>query len=494
MRRWGLIVTGVAGLVALAVIGRTPPLRRLVGRYATLGASGARVMTRGVAHAVRRIGADDERRAGLDETFLVQSAEDVVRTLGGMKGAFMKAGQLASFVDDGLPEPVRAVLAQLQDSAPPMSPHLAAQVVRDELGAAPTDVFRTWDPVPIAAASIGQVHRAVCHDGTPVAVKVQYPGIAELVGADLAQLDLGRFVIPAIYPDMDARAVTTELRDRLVEELDYRTEASNQRDFATWYDGHPFIRIPAVVDHFCTRRVLTTVFSEGDRFATIERASQDERDRAGEAIFRFVLRSICDHQAFNGDPHPGNYLFPRDGTVTFVDFGLVKRLPRQSRDDTIATVVLSAIEPDAVALAALCERMGFFTPGNPLPPHLILEFCSLLWAHVAEDRQFTITPDWATQLVRTYMLKGERFRPLDRYGGLPPDSIILQRITVGLLAVLGRLRATANWHRITREVWLGEPAATPLGAMEAAWIARRPALTSPLGTGRTDGQRDPAER
>jgi predicted unusual protein kinase regulating ubiquinone biosynthesis (AarF/ABC1/UbiB family) len=448
---------------------RQARVRRLLRRYATLAGATGRAGGRTAAHLVRRLGADEAQRGALDAEFQLRSAEDVARTLGGMKGAFMKVGQLASFVDDGLPAPVREALAQLQDSAAPMSAALSSQVVRDELGADPEDLFRQWDPVPVAAASIGQVHRAVRHDGTPVAVKVQYPGISELVEADLAQLDLGRLVMAAVYPYMDVRAVTTELRERLTEELDYRIEAANQRDFADWYEAHPFIRIPHVHNDLSTTRVLTTSFVDGDRFAVMEQRSQVERDRAGEAIFRFVLRSIADHRAFNGDPHPGNYLFAPDGTVTFLDFGLVKRLTAQSRHDTIASVVLAAIEPDAVALAALCERMGYFTPGNPLPPNLILEFSALLWGHVAEDRPFTITPAWTTEVVRTFMLKGERFRSLDRYGGLPTDSIILQRITVGLLAVLGRLNATANWHRITREVWLGDPPTTPMGQEEAAW-------------------------
>jgi hypothetical protein len=155
--------------------------------------------------------------------------------------------------------------------------------------------------------------------------------------------------------------------------------------------------------------------------------------------------------------------------VTFLDFGLVKRLSDQSRDDTIASVVLATIEPDPPALAELCERMGYFTPGNPLSPDLILEFSALLWGHTAEDRPFTITSAWATDVVRTFLLKGDRFRSLDKYGGLPVDSIILQRITVGLLAVLGRLNATANWHRITRELWLGDDPATPLGDAEQQW-------------------------
>jgi predicted unusual protein kinase regulating ubiquinone biosynthesis (AarF/ABC1/UbiB family) len=469
VRRWLVVLASIATVAALW---RAPLVRRLLRRYAQLGAAVGRTGARRTALAARTVTASDERRAALEADFQLRSAEDVARTLGSMKGAFMKVGQLASFVDDGLPEPVRAALAQLQDAAPPMSPDLVASVIRSELGADPAKVFRQWDPVPVAAASIGQVHRAVLDDGTCVAVKVQYPDIDKVVAADLAQLDLGRLFIPTLYPDMDARAVTGELRDRLTEELDYRIEADNQRDFASWYRDHPFIHVPSVVDELSTGRVLTAGYVDGARFAEAERWDQPARDRAGEIIYRFVLRSIAAHAAFNGDPHPGNYLFGGGG-VTFLDFGLVKRLSAQSRDDTIASVALATIEPDPPALAELCERMGYFTPGNPLSPDLILEFSALLWGHTAEDRPFTITASWASDVVRTFLLKGDRFRALDKYGGLPVDSIILQRITVGVLAVLGRLNATANWHRITRELWLGDDPATALGETERQWRADR---------------------
>jgi predicted unusual protein kinase regulating ubiquinone biosynthesis (AarF/ABC1/UbiB family) len=451
-----------------------PRERRLIGRWFTVGRLAARTAIRSAVHYARRFGASADKKAAADDAFALKSAEDVARTLGQMKGAFMKVGQLFSFVDDRLPENVRAALGQLQDSAPPMSPGLAAQVIRDEFGAGPDELFDRWDPTPIAAASIGQVHRAVLRDGTPVAVKVQYPGIAEIMEADLAQLELGRFIMPVAYPHMDVKAVTDELRDRLTEELDYRVEAANQRDFARWYRSHPFIHVPPVVDELSSRRVVTTGYADGARFAAFEQRSQADRDRAAEAIFRFVFRSLHDHLAFNGDPHPGNYLFGPDGAVTFIDFGLVKRFTAQDRDNTIAEVVAAALDPNPAELRRLTEEVGYFPPGNPLSDDVIFRFSSLLWSHLAEDRPMTLTAAWASDIVRTFLLKGPEFRELDRWGGLPPSTVILQRITVGVLAILGRLNATANWHRIARELWLGEPPASPMGELEAAWLATSP--------------------
>lgn len=479
MVRRPVVLAAVGAGIGGVVLWRRPPIRRLIRRWLSLTAVGVRTGLRAVPHALRRAGASPERRRELDTAFQIRSAEDVAATLGQMKGALMKVGQLVSFVDDAMPDHVRAALAQLQDSAAPMAPELVAEVVRAELGERPENVFRVWASEPVAAASIGQVHRAVLADGTAVAVKVQYPGVAELMEADLAQLELGRFVAPAIWPQLDVAEVTAELRARLEEELDYRVEATNQRDFAVWYANHPFIYIPTVIDDCTTSRILTTTFAPGVRFADFEGRGQAERDQAAEAIFRFVFRSIHDHLAFNGDPHPGNYLFQPQGIVGFVDFGLVKRLPQQTRDDLIQAVRYIALEPDPARLRPLLEHLGHFPPRAPLSDEEIFRFSTMLWSYLADDRPTTLTPSWASQTVRGFLFKGPEYHHIDRWGALPADLVILQRITIGLLAILGRLNATANWHRITRELWLGDKPATPLGEREAEWLSARQPSTTP---------------
>lgn len=459
-------------MLGLGAVLSVPHLRRLLSRWLTILRLSGRSSARAAAHQVRRFTVDEERRGELDVAFQLRTAGDVATTLGGMKGAFMKVGQLASFVDDAMPEHVRTALAQLQDSAPPMAPELAASVVRAELGAPPEEIFRSWDPTPLAAASIGQVHKALLHDGTAVAVKVQYPGIDETMAADLAQLELGRLVVPFAGPSMDYRAMTQELRDRLSEELDYTIEARNQRQFCEWYEGHPFIRIPVVIDELSTKRVLTSTLATGVRFAELERAPQPERDLAAEAIFRFVHRSIHDHLAFNGDPHPGNYLF--DGTgVTFIDFGLVKHLSPRACDLTIAEAHAAAIKPDPVRSRALAEESGFFVPGAPLTDEQIFSFGKMFWSHIVDDAPVTLTAEWASEIVRRYFFKDDETRDINKWSTIPPDYLILQRITIGLFAILGRLNATANWRRILTELWWNGPPATPLGDLEAAWRDKR---------------------
>src|SRR5439155_15938293 len=253
----------------------------------------------------------------------LRSAEEVAEELGSMKGVLMKLGQMASYIYEDMPLTFRAAMSRLQHRAPPMTGALASSVIVDELGDVPDRVFAEWDPVPIAAASIGQVHRAITRDGRAVAVKVQYPGVDDAIRSDLDNLPLFFGGLGMMFPGLDSGPIVAEVRARLLEELDYVNEAVNQRLFADYWRDHPFIHVPEVLDEYSTARVLTTELAEGVRFAEAERWSQAERNLAAEAIFRFVFNSMYRMKAFNGDPHPGNYLFRPGGKVTFLDFGLV---------------------------------------------------------------------------------------------------------------------------------------------------------------------------
>ena len=239
IRLLAAVVAGAAAAVLTLVRpGRRPGRLRADRARAAFGLA-ARGGARYAASAPRLFAAAGEQRQRLREDLALQTAEDVAATLGAMKGVMMKIGQMASYVDDGLSPAVRHTLARLQDSVPPMSPALAAAVVAEELGAPPERAFARWDPQPIAAASIGQVHRAVTLDGRAVAVKVQYPGIAETIAADLRNVALLRRMLRIAVPAQDAGAPISELRDRIAEELDYRREAASQRLLAAYYDGHP---------------------------------------------------------------------------------------------------------------------------------------------------------------------------------------------------------------------------------------------------------------
>ena len=474
MKAKRLLATVMAG-GAIAALTMTLRYRR--GRLRMdRGRAALRLAMRGgaryAASAPRLFAAAGEQRQLLREDLALQTAEDVADTLGTMKGVMMKIGQMASYVDGGLSPGVRRTLSRLQDSVPPMSGELAAHVVRQELGLPPERAFARWDPVPIAAASIGQVHRAVTLDGRAVAVKVQYPGIAETIAADLRNVALLRRMLRIAAPAQDVDALLSELRDRVGEELDYRREAANQRLMAAYYDGHPTIAIPRIIDGLSTRRVVTSELSGGVRFAELASWPQHERDLAAETIYRFVFRSLYDVRAFNGDPHPGNYLFQRGGRVTFLDFGLVRHFTPAELRPLLQMARTICVEHDPEAFRASLENAGFLRPGAPLSTQAIVEHLAVFYDTIREPGPLTITSDYASAVVRRFF---DVRSPVADYISVPRSYVILQRINLGLFAVLGELSATANWRAIAEEIWpfVHGPASTPMGEAEAAWRARR---------------------
>jgi len=443
-------------------------------RSARLAGLGARAGGTLAMHRARRVFASAERREALDTEYELRTAEQVAESLGHMKGALMKLGQMASYLDDALPGPFRDALAQLQADAPPMSADLAASVVEEELGTPPEKVFAEWDPVPIAAASIGQVHRAITHEGVAAAVKVQYPGVSEAIASDLDNADLLFNALGLHFRGFEAGPMVEELRARLVDELDYRLEAAHQEEFGRYYAGHPFIHIPAVLDAYSTGRVLTTELAEGERFAAVEGWPAEERNLAGETIFRFVFAGIYRLKLFNGDPHPGNYLFRPGGRVTFLDFGLCKRfddVDLAKMRDLIDGIV---VRPSPAAFRTAMERAGFLQPGAPVTDDEVFDYFAHFYDLVRLDRDLTVGDEYATETVRRFFDSGTPEGRILRYTNVPPEFVVVQRINLGLYAVLARLRATANWHRIGRETWpwLDAPASTPLGEMVAAWRAK----------------------
>lgn len=449
--------------------------RGRLGRAGRLARLGTRAGGGYAWHRARRVFASADRRDALDVEHELRTAEQVAAALGDMKGALMKLGQMASYLDAGLPEPYRVALAQLQQDAPPMSAELAAGVVEEDLGAAPEQMFAEWDPVPIAAASIGQVHRAITRDSRAVAVKVQYPGVAQAISADLDNAGVLLTMLRSTFPGLEARPLVDELRARLTEELDYVHEANNQRLFTAWYEGHPFIHVPAVIDELSTRRVLTTELATGARFDELVEWPQSERDLAAETIFRFVFRSLYRIKAFNGDPHPGNYLFRPGGDVTFLDFGLVKRFTDDDIGHLLALIRAMVLEPDAHALRVAVEDAGFLRPGASLSDEAAMEYFAHFYEFVLDDRVATIGDDFASETVRRYFDANGPYRDVLRAANLPPSFVIIQRINLGLYAVLARLHATANWRRLAEEMWPGvdAPPSTELGRREAAWWEKR---------------------
>ena len=438
---------------------RSARVWRLTGRR---GLSWAVLKVRG-----RRVG--DEERALLEQRFAIRTAEDVARELGNMKGAIMKAGQMVSFLADGLPPEAKAALATLQADVEPMAPSLAEGVITSELGQPVSKLFLDWDPVPVAAASIGQVHRGVLRDGRLVAVKVQYPGVDRAIRSDLDNAELLYAMFSSFtLKSLDTKALVDELRKRMGDELDYRIEARRQAEFAERYRGHPFIRVPDVVPERSSRRVLTSDWVDGARWEDfLGGADATARQRAGEVLFRFAQGSVHRHHVFNGDPHPGNYRFHPDGSVTFLDFGLVKRwMPGEL--EQLSPVLDPLLAHDAEGTVRSLVHAGFLATDHGLDPELVWQYVSNPYAPYLDER-FTFTRTWTSQALRRALdVNGPCAEVIKRLD-MPPSFVILDRVVWGMAALLGRLEATGRWRAILDEYRLDTPPVSDLGEAEARW-------------------------
>ncbi|MGH9117971.1 MAG: ABC1 kinase family protein, partial [Acidimicrobiales bacterium] len=422
---------------------------------------------------VRGAGRDEEARARLEAQFAIRSAEDVARELGNMKGAIMKAGQMMSFIAEGLPPEAQAALATLQAEVPPMAPSLAERVVEDELDSHPDRLFLDWDPVPVAAASIGQVHRAVTRDGREVAVKVQYPSVDVAIKSDLDNAELLYGMIASVTQrNLDVKGVVDELRARMGDELDYRIEAAHQTEFAERYEGHPFIRVPKVVPELSAQRVLTSEWVDGLRWAEFEEAATEEqRQRAGEILFRFAQGSIWRHGVFNGDPHPGNYRFqPDDGTITFLDFGLVKRWTHGELE-SLEPLLDAILDNDPERMLAASETAGFLPKGHGLDAKHVFEYASSPYLPYFED-EFTFTRRFVGETLGKVLDLTGPYRDVMATLNIPASYVILDRVVWGVTALLGKLRAHGPWRAILAEYRKGGPPATALGRIEVDWDQR----------------------
>jgi len=450
-------------------------LRSRWRRNSRLARLGAKI---GLAHAgtsARKIFASTERREELSRAREIKTAQQVADELGNMKGALMKLGQMASYLDDGLPEPLRLALSQLQSQAPPMSVELVRQEVERELRAPIEEMFAAFDEDPIAAASIGQVHRAILRtpDGEKaVAVKVQYPGVAEAIDADIKTADLLGTLLAFGFKSLNPEEMVLEIKDRLREELDYINEARNQQLFADFYEGHPFIHVPKVFHEYSTARVLITELVSGHSFAEVLTWPQEERDRAGEAIFRFVFRSLYRFRAFNGDPHPGNYIFHRDGRVTFLDFGLIKHFTVDEMDMFQSMVTAAVLDHDMEKYRQVIEDAGMFQKDAPFTTEEAGDYFAHFYEPVRESRTMTWDTAYATSIVRHTF---DRTSPIAQYATVPRSFVFIQRINLGLYALLGQLGSTGNFRRISEELWPMTNAgpSTALGEQEAAWLSSK---------------------
>lgn len=442
-------------------------------RWLRLARLGARRASGLAATRVRGAAATESRRRELDEQFAIRSAEDVAAELGSMKGAAMKLGQMLSFQIEGLPPAAQKSLASLQANVEPMSPSLAEHTFATSIGMHPTRAFLDWDPIPVAAASIGQVHRAVLRSGADVAVKIQYPGVADAIRSDLDSARmLHRLVSLVALRNLDVDAVVDELRSRLTEEVDYVLEAERQRRFARRYSGHPFINVPGVHDRWSSDVVLTTDWAPGLDWAEFEAvADEAARQRAAESIFRFVQGALYCVTEFNGDPHPGNWKLDTDGSVTVLDFGLVKKWT-----DADTNVLWPIIDPllasDRETTLARAVDAGFLPADHGLDTDHVWAYVSAPYIPFMAD-EFQFSRDFTRTTLRAMVdVRGPHNDVLNTLS-MPGSFVLLDRVVWGLTALLGRLDATNHWRDILSEYRKGTDPVTELGRLEADWVTAR---------------------
>ena len=445
-------------------------------------ARSARVSSLAAGQAARHLGtraanvtrSEEKRQAALERRHL-EAAEQIVAALGTMKGAAMKLGQVMSFLDVGLvPEEHREEfqrkLGQLRDAAPKVRFADMRKVIEQELDDPLDEAFAEFDEDPIAAASIGQVYRARLHDGREVAVKVQYPGVAQAVRADMQNLGMILRLMKRVAPGLDVKATAEEIRSRIGDELDYELEAQHQRAMTRIYRGHPFIVVPEVVGSLSRERVMVTEFVRGVGFDALKEADQHTRDRVGEIVFRFFFGCMYRHRQFSGDPHPGNFLLLEDGKVAFLDFGLFKVMPQELIEIELECQ-RAGHEGDGERLHEIFSRTGFLRePDRFRPDKLLAQFLDATWWYVLDDH-IELEPEIATQvMIDMTDPRSQHFGQM-RHETLPADHLFGRRVEMLTLAVLSQLRARGNFHRIAREWMYGDPPVTELGRTEAEFYA-----------------------
>ena len=466
----GFLAAGLTG--ALVFLGRQPGV--VTGRYgrmARIGRLYARLAASGVGARARMLVAGAKGRERIDETRRLAAAKAVTDTMGQMKGAFMKLGQMMSFVSDEIPPHMQAALKSLQTAAPPMDFPLLRDTVERELGEPLERLFARFDETPLAAASIGQVHRAMLPDGREVAVKIQYPGVAEAIEADLSNVSVLYRMVGVMYPSMEPGPVVNELREHLTEELDYRSELSNLQEFGALYEGHPFIRIPTAVPERSSEHVLTSELLSGRSFDEVMALSAEERSTYGEILYRFVFGSIFGHGLFNGDPHPGNYLFG-DGHIVFLDFGCTKRFDPVMLEKWRG-LVLTHIAGDAEGFRKLAVELRFLRHDADVSAELLYEYFAYFYEPIDGDKPFTFTRPWNARSFRVILRPEGKFEGMQKKLNMPADFVFVNRIQWGVYSILARLEATRNWNRIHQEILADAPPATELGEQHAAWKRKK---------------------
>lgn len=382
-----------------------------------------------------------------------RTADQLFKVLGELKGGAMKLGQAMSIFESALPEelagPYREVLVKLQDAAPPMSQRMLDKMLTEQLGSDWRDLFSSFDETPVASASLGQVHRAVWSDGRDVAVKVQYPGAAAALRSDIRQLSRMSRMFAVVAPGLDLKALLAEVEDRLVEELDYRLEATSQAAFAAEYADDPAVVVPAVVHH--TERVLVSEWmeSESSLAAIIRDGTQEQRDHYGRLYADFLVSAPSRLGLLHADPHPGNFRVLADGRMGVVDYGAVARLPA-GLPRPMGELLRRAVDDDWDAVVAGLREEGFLLPRTEFSPEAMRDYLGP-FLDAARVPEFRFDRAWLrSQAVRVATPSGDNVTTALKIN-LPPDYMLIHRVWIGGIGVLCQLEATVPFRDLLSE-------------------------------------------
>lgn len=400
-----------------------------------------------VRHAGRRTAVAMKRMVRADNPEDVaaaqqRTAEQMFAVLGTLKGGAMKLGQALSVFEAALPEqfmaPYREQLIRLQDSAPPMSAAQVEAQMRIGLGENWRDRFSEFNDTAAAAASIGQVHRAIWHDGREVAVKIQYPGAADAIKSDLNQLSRFSRFFGLIIPGIDMRSLLAELKERVVEELDYIHESKVARRFAAAYEGHPDFVVPHVVA--ATKNVVITEWVESKPFSQIiASGTQEERNHFGQLFLRFLLSGPSVVGWMHADPHPGNFRVTDDGQLVVLDFGSAACLP-EGLPDAMGQLLTVAMQGEETEVIAGLRREGFLRDGIEVNPRSLLDYLAP-FTEPARTASFKHDREWLrTQFERTADPRNPDWAMAFKIN-LPPSYLLIHRTWLGSIGVLCQLGA-----------------------------------------------------
>lgn len=376
-----------------------------------------------------------------------KTAEQIFKVLGELKGGAMKFGQALSVFEAALPEdiakPYRETLVKLQEAAPPLPARVVHKVLAKELGEHWRDNFAEFNDTPAASASIGQVHKGIWKDGRAVAVKIQYPGAKEALISDLNQIQRFAKIFQLLLPGVEMKPLLEELKARIIEEVDYRYEASAQSACFEAYKGDSDIAIPEVI--MATDRVLVSQWLEGTPLSkVITDGTQEERNSAGIRLARFHFTAPMRAGLLHADPHPGNFRVLKDGRLGVLDFGACNRLPN-GFPEPFKRLLRNALEGDAIALYNGFKEDGFILADVEVSPELVLDYLLPL-VEPLRTEYFAYSRDWLrTQSVRV----GDPRNPTAKIGfqlNLPPEYVLIHRVTLGTTGIFCQLRAEGNFR------------------------------------------------